>query len=180
MHAGCPHSFQCHQWENTPDKKCFVPPPPFFPIGPFCPFMTPNNLSLYAPSWKPPSSPLLPYSTLPHLLPSLLCPLPPSLLFVFPPLFASAQTAQCEDGAEETQWSGQHLGGPGKGKSKEKILYLKILYLFNYYLKCITYFKAKGKGSFLVMTPQRIITMERFSIFCLCFMTPNQWRLMCK
>lgn len=70
-------------------------------------------------SCKPPSSPLFPYSLRYSSSPP--APLSPLSTSSFPPLpvptsLCLRQTAQCEDGAEETQWSGQHLSGPGKGK----------------------------------------------------------------
>lgn len=95
MHAGCLLSFQCHQCESTPDKKCVVPPPPsFFPIGPLCPFITPKQpVSLCS---TPANCPLLLYSlilsaSLLHPLPFLPCLPPPSLLFLFPPSCASTR-----------------------------------------------------------------------------------------
>ncbi len=91
-------------------------------------------------SCKLPSSPLFPYS---------LCrssSLPPLSLLSnssFPPLSVPAslclhQTAQCEDGAEETQWSGQHLGGPGEGKSHvyrkvAVVIFFFLFLIFNFF-----------------------------------------------
>lgn len=75
-----------------------------------CPFINPNNLSL--------SCKLLPSTPLSPL--PLFSSIPPPLYFFPPPPAPTSlclyQTAQCEDGAEEAQWSGQHLGGPGEGK----------------------------------------------------------------
>lgn len=49
----------------------------FFPIGPLCPFITPNNLSLSLCS-PPANHPLFPYSLIHSSSPFLLCPPPPS------------------------------------------------------------------------------------------------------
>lgn len=74
LHAGCPHSRQCDQWENAPDKMSSSPLL-------YCPSITPNNLSLYASLWQTPSPPS---STPCSALPPLLCPLPPFLSFFHP------------------------------------------------------------------------------------------------
>ena len=83
--------------------KNVVPPPlplpPFFPIGPLCPFITskqPVSLSLSLCS-TPANRPLFPYSLRHSSSPPSLSPLP------VPASLCLHQTAQCEDGAEETQ-----------------------------------------------------------------------------
>ena len=98
--------------EHT-DKNCVPPPPSSSPHPPqtIC-------LSLL-------SIPLFPHHSFLCLHLFLLSP-PPS--FPLPPVPTSLclyKTAQCEDGATETQWSGQHLGGPRKGKSAFGCNFLK-------------------------------------------------------
>lgn len=55
----------------------------------------------------------------------------PSIFLLLTSPLAPTQTAQREDGAEKTQWSGQHLGGPCKGKASSllqyKTFYTKLL-----------------------------------------------------
>lgn len=119
MHAGSPLSFQCHQWESMPDKNVLLLLLLLSSLSALsAPSSPPNNLSLSlcsTPANRPLFSPSLRHSSSPPPLSPLStssCPPPP-----IPTSLCLHQTAQCEDGAEETQWSGQHLGGPGEGKS---------------------------------------------------------------